>query len=238
MENLPIQTNDQYPILEHEPTEVMKEVVKVANVLREVVLKAGLAKKFGGAKEHLYYEAWQTVGGFFSHSVKTFEATPVEVEGVKGARARAVLYDREGREIGGAEAYCLRDEKNWKEKPFFQLASMAQTRAGSKAFRNKFAWVAVIGGYAGTPAEEMDGKEESPEEEKLSQKEGKDLLPEQSALYLVNVKKHLDTCKNLFNLKNSYTKNFHEWESNLLPEDMILVAKHKDELKKKFEEGK
>ena len=34
--------------------------------------------------------------------------------------------------------------------------SMAQTRAGSKAFRNKFAFVASLAGFAGTPAEEME----------------------------------------------------------------------------------
>ena len=32
---------------------------------------------------------------------------------------------------------------------------MAQTRAGAKAFRNILAWVVVLAGYKGTPAEEM-----------------------------------------------------------------------------------
>jgi hypothetical protein len=41
--------------------------------------------------------------------------------------------------------------------PWFQLASMAQTRAGAKALRNAFAWVVVLAGYQPTPAEEMDG---------------------------------------------------------------------------------
>jgi hypothetical protein len=151
MENLP----EKY--LEHEPKEVMEDVVKVANVLKDVVTKAGLAKRFGGTKEHLFYEAWQTVGAAFSHSVKTYDAIPIEIDGVKGAKARAILFNRDGKEVGGAEAYCMRDEKNWTNKPFFQLASMAQTRSGSKAFRNKFGFVAVIGGFEATPGEEMDG---------------------------------------------------------------------------------
>jgi hypothetical protein len=37
---------------------------------------------------------------------------------------------------------------------------MAQTRASSKALRQAFAWVAVLAGYAATPAEEMDGVKE------------------------------------------------------------------------------
>ena len=48
------------------------------------------------------------------------------------------------------------DEKNWKGKPWFQLASMAQTRAGAKALRNLLARVVVLAGYNPTPAEEMD----------------------------------------------------------------------------------
>lgn len=42
--------------------------------------------------------------------------------------------------------------------PMFQLRSMAQTRAGAKAFRNILAWVVVLAGYKPTPAEEMIGK--------------------------------------------------------------------------------
>ena len=40
--------------------------------------------------------------------------------------------------------------------PQFQVRSMAQTRAGSKALRNALAWVVVLAGYRPTPAEEMD----------------------------------------------------------------------------------
>jgi len=39
--------------------------------------------------------------------------------------------------------------------PSFQLRSMAQTRAASKALRNALAWVVVLAGYRPTPAEEL-----------------------------------------------------------------------------------
>jgi hypothetical protein len=75
---------------------------------------------------------------------------------VKGAKARAEVVDlRTGQVVGGAEAYCMRDEENWAVKPWFQLASMAQTRAGAKALRNVLAWVVVLAGYRPTPAEEL-----------------------------------------------------------------------------------
>jgi hypothetical protein len=39
--------------------------------------------------------------------------------------------------------------------PLFQLASMAQTRANAKCLRNCTSWIAVLGGYRPTPAEEL-----------------------------------------------------------------------------------
>jgi len=129
-------------------------------------------------EQYLEYEDWQTCGQFYGYTVRTHHAEPVEVDGVKGARAEADLVDvRTGEVIGGAEAYCMRDEEHWNTRPkyewqgeggnrqrvkvgdevvpWFQLASMAQTRAGAKAFRNRLAWVVVLAGYRATPAEEM-----------------------------------------------------------------------------------
>lgn len=57
------------------------------------------------------------------------------------------------------KSYPKKDKVKMGEElvPEFQLRSMAQTRAGSKALRNILAWVAVLAGYKPTPAEEMDG---------------------------------------------------------------------------------
>jgi hypothetical protein len=52
-----------------------------------------------------------------------------------------------------------RDEKRWKDADDYAIKSMAQTRAGAKALRNAFGWVAELAGYASTPLEEMDGVE-------------------------------------------------------------------------------
>jgi hypothetical protein len=106
---------------------------------------------------YLEYEDWQTMGQFYGYSVKTGDAISIEIDGIKGAKAKAELVDKYGQVVGGAEAYCMKDEPNWRNKPWFQLASMAQTRAGAKAFRNRLAWVVVLAGFKPTPAEEMDG---------------------------------------------------------------------------------
>ena len=135
-------------------------------------------------EQYLEFEDWQTVGQFYGFTVKTGDAVPVEIDGVKGAKAQADLIDlKTGMYLGGAEAYCMRDEEHWNTRPkyewqdqgdgkdrkrvkvgdevvpWFQLASMAQTRAGAKAFRNRLAWVVVLAGYRATPAEEMTGNE-------------------------------------------------------------------------------
>ena len=136
-------------------------------------------------EQYLEFEDWQTLGQFDGVSVKTGDAEMVEIDGVKGAKAKAYLINnRTGEIIGGAEAYCMRDEEKWGTRPkyewqgegdarhrvkvgdevvpWFQLASMAQTRAGSKALRNKEAWIAVLAGYRPTPAEEMTDGTVSP----------------------------------------------------------------------------
>lgn len=147
-----------YNVKPIEPSNDIEQGKKAATSLVELVKKAGLAKKFGGEKEHLFVEAWEALGKFYGLKVRTGEVVPIEVAGVQGAKAKAELIDEfSGHVVGGAEAYCMRDEPNWKSKPFFQLASMAQTRSASKAFRMALAFVPALAGYATTPAEEMDG---------------------------------------------------------------------------------
>ena len=135
-------------------------------------------------EQYLEYEDWQTLGQFYGYTVKTGAAEMVDIDGVKGAKASASLIDiHTGLFLGGAEAYCMRDEEKWGTRakyewqgsgnsshrvkigeesvPWFQLASMAQTRAGAKAFRNRLAWVVVMAGFKATPAEEIQGEHQT-----------------------------------------------------------------------------
>jgi len=144
------------------PDKVIFEA-KIAVTVFKGVIEQKPKKVIINGEQFLEYEDWQTLGEFYRCSAITRDAVPVEIDGVKGAKAHADLVNIDtGVIIGGAEAYCLRDEQNWGEKPWFQLASMAQTRAGAKAFRNRLAWVAVMAGYRPTPAEEMTGTETHP----------------------------------------------------------------------------
>lgn len=139
------------------PEVVLQEAKQAADALINVIQSSpDLAKKIDG-HEYMKFEAWQTIGKFYGATVKVAETKYLEYGEVKGFEAKAVVLNSQGMEISGAEAMCLNDERNWKTKPLFQLRSMAQTRASSKALRNVFAWVVVLAGYKATPAEEMDG---------------------------------------------------------------------------------
>ncbi|MDZ4228521.1 MAG: hypothetical protein U1E54_04725 [Candidatus Levybacteria bacterium] len=135
------------------------KATRAAKVLIDIVKQNGWSIKLGGKSEHLMYEAWQTVGKYYNYTVATGEANPVEIGGISGFKAKAWVVDsKTGVRTGEAEAYCMRDENNWKTKPTFQLASMAQTRAGAKALRQIFGFVVALAGYSPTPAEEMIGQ--------------------------------------------------------------------------------
>lgn len=129
---------------------------KSAQFLMDIVKKNNWARRLGGQSDHLQYEAWQTVGKYYGYAVKTKDAEYVEFGNSWGFKAKAtVVNEHTGIEVGGAEAYCMNDENNWRSKPKFQLASMAQTRAGSKALRQILGFVVALAGYSPTPAEEM-----------------------------------------------------------------------------------
>jgi len=147
----------QLSVVKKTPHEVVVDAAKAAKELKNIVDNKPKKVMING-EQYLEYEDWQTVAKFFLCSVKTTDPLPVTFNNVDGFTARSEVIDnRTGMVIGGATAYCMRDEPNWKDKPLFQLASMAQTRAGAKGLRNCFAWVVVLAGYKPTPAEEMDG---------------------------------------------------------------------------------
>jgi hypothetical protein len=140
------------------PQEQINQASDMARLLKEVVSKAGLARKLGGRKEHLEYEAWATIARWFHCTPSTEWTRPIkEGEKIIGWEARVNILDETGRVIGSSEGMCMSDEANWRNKPTYALRSMAQTRTAGKALRSLFAHIAVLAGYSPTPADEMDG---------------------------------------------------------------------------------
>ena len=106
-------------------------------------------------KPYLTIKDWQTIGSFYGLFAGAEEADSVTVEGINGFKARAVVRTSDGTIVSSAVGFCM-DEGVWKGREKFAQASMAQTRACSKALRMVVGWVAHLAGYEDTPAEEMD----------------------------------------------------------------------------------
>lgn len=133
-----------------DPEVAIRDAQKAARALIKVVRTKNDAVLING-KQYLRFEDWQTIGRFYGVTVGIERTAKIDA----GYEARAVVY-KNGQVISAAEACCTSDEPRWDNRPAFMVRSMAQTRACAKALRNVLAWVAVLAGYEGTPAEEMD----------------------------------------------------------------------------------
>ena len=148
--------NGQLGFVENKPSDVVIRATEAAKTLQKIVNDRSKKLVLGG-KQYLYYEDWQTLAKFDNITAKVVSTEEIrENDKLIGFSARAVAL-KNGEEISAAEAECCFDEPNWNNKPRFQLKSMAQTRACSKALRNVLAFIAVLANYEPTPAEEMDG---------------------------------------------------------------------------------
>lgn len=144
---------------EGEPRKVLGFAAKASQEL-EKVIKGKKKPVMINDEQYLEFEDWQTIARFYGATVGIEWTKRLEIDKGEskafGYEAKALVHHR-GEIISSAESMCMSDEKNWGGKPEFQLRSMAQTRACAKALRNVFAWVAVMAGYKGTPAEEIAG---------------------------------------------------------------------------------
>jgi hypothetical protein len=157
--DIEVYEGDGQEIAIHRPPEqVLEEASKAAKALQKVIEQKKDVVKMNN-KVYLTFEDWQTLAKFYGLTVGVDSTEYIEYGAVVGFEATAIVKDSTGRNVSRAEAMCLNDETNWKKKPLFQLKSMAQTRACAKALRNVLSFVAVLAGYAGTPAEEMTGDE-------------------------------------------------------------------------------
>lgn len=147
--------------LSRAPETVLAEAQKAAAALQKVI--AGKAKPvIVNGQQYLEFEDWQTIGRFYGVAAMVEKTEYMELGKARGFMARAtVLNVNTGIIVSAAEAMCMDDEARWNGREIFQLRSMAQTRACSKALRNVLGWVVVLAGYGATPGEEMPHDAES-----------------------------------------------------------------------------
>ena len=164
MENTPAIQQMQLTI--HDPQKIIDNASQAAKVLKSVVDQAKLAKKLGGDKEHLFFEAWQTVAGFYGATPKIEWAKEIvdsQTGAITGYNSRAVVL-LGGQTIGAAEARCSRDEEKWNTRSKYEYHYMKKSGGLSRddPGKNELIW-------------EKKGDKSFPKKQKVEI--GKELVP-------------------------------------------------------------
>jgi len=138
-------------------------LTEFASELKGFIVKQGLFSQIRD-KNYVNVEGWEFAGMAtgISSIVKVVEN--LSVEGEIKYRAEVELVDTAHLPVGYGVAICSNKEQSKRSFDEYAIASMAQTRAIGKAYRNKFAFLMKMAGYEPTPAEEIV----VPEEKKAS----------------------------------------------------------------------
>lgn len=132
------------------------QAIQVAETLQRFVKEKRLTANIQG-KEYPLVEAWQFAGsqlGLYPICTEIKDiSTPDEIKYFAKVEVRRFEDDRV---VSNGFAICSNREHSKKRFDEYAIASMAQTRATGKAFRNLLAWLMKAAGFEATPAEEMD----------------------------------------------------------------------------------
>lgn len=131
------------------------KLVDFAQTLKQVIVDQKLFTNIQG-KNYVHVEAWQFCGGVLKVFPVVTDLTDLSDDKTIKYRAQVELRRVTGEVIGGGIAICSNKEKGKQFFDEYAVASMAQTRAVSKAYRNAFGWLMKLAGYEATPVEEID----------------------------------------------------------------------------------
>ena len=153
-----------------DPHAILEQAALAAQALQEVIAAKEKPVTING-KQYLECEDWLTVARFFGCGSRLEWTKPMEFGDASGFEARhEVIRLADGMVVGAGEGMCLNNEQRWASRPAFQLRSMAQTRAESRALGSVFRWVAVLAKFGGTPAEEMEADPRGAQDEVIAQR--------------------------------------------------------------------
>jgi hypothetical protein len=142
------------------PDVVLGEAKRAAESLKAIIAKKPKPVIIAG-RQFLEFEDWAMIAKFYGVVAKVVDSKYVEYGTSKGFESVAVAFHiHSGQEISRAVGMCMSDEEITQGKTradwsLQRLRSFSQTRACSKCLKQVFSWVAVLGGYAPQPAEEM-----------------------------------------------------------------------------------
>ncbi len=138
------------------PTGIIEKAKVIAEIVSKLIEEKKLYHQIQGRK-YVKCEGWTTMGALF-------DLYPTITELKKEKNDREIIYTAtceirrtNGQTLTRAISSCSNMERGKRNMMEFQIASMAQTRAVSKAFRIALSWVMALAGYESTPAEEMKG---------------------------------------------------------------------------------
>jgi hypothetical protein len=132
--------------------ETMHLAVDLAKFIKENKLYQNIQ-----GKEFVNVEGWQYAGSRLGIFPVVEHVLNVSNDAEMKYEAKVTLLNvRSGQTVGAGFAICSNKENGKKYYQEFAIASMAQTRAIGKAYRNILAWIIRAAGYEPTPAEEMD----------------------------------------------------------------------------------
>lgn len=107
-------------------------------------------------KKYVPVEGWQFTGMQLGLTEVVISCDPVPTEGEIKYKAVVEVINQNGTVISRGFAWCSNKESKKKSFEEYAIASMAQTRAIGKAYRNILSWVLKMSGYEATPLEEID----------------------------------------------------------------------------------
>jgi hypothetical protein len=137
-----------------------KSLVDFAMTLKQFIVEQKLYVRIQN-KNYVEVEGWQFAGAATGIMPVVKSVERIDTKDLTEIKYRAEVRLKrlvDGSTVGYGVALCSNKERNKTTFEEYAVASMAQTRAVSKALRNNFAWLMKMAGYEATPAEEMDSR--------------------------------------------------------------------------------
>lgn len=129
-----------------------KMAVELAKFIDDNRLSAIIA-----GKKYVMVEGWQFAGSQLNLVAIVDDAEDISKENEVRYKSKAeVFHVPTGTLISRGFAICSKNETKKSSFDEYAIASMAQTRAIGKAYRNNLSWLMKLAGFEGTPAEEID----------------------------------------------------------------------------------
>jgi hypothetical protein len=132
------------------------ETMHLAVDLAKFIKENNLFQNIQG-REYVNVEGWQYAGSRLGILPVVEQVINMSTDTELKYQAKVNLLNlRTEQVVGAGFAICSNKEQGKKYYQEFAIASMAQTRAIGKAYRNTLAWIIRAAGYEPTPAEEME----------------------------------------------------------------------------------